>query len=124
MEIKNDISIVITQDPIEGCLVYIEQIPQISASGPTVAEANAKLLAELRLYERNNYSSYNIVEYKYAASLYYWATCICILLKICPGFYGSAQETSVRLCCISLVLDWILIQLHIFIKMPAPGQNF
>ena len=70
MEIKNDISIIITHDPMEGCLVYVEQIPQISASGPTVAEANAKLLAELRLYERNSYSSYNIVEYKYTAPLY------------------------------------------------------
>jgi hypothetical protein len=70
MEIKNDISIIITQDPIEGCLVYIEQIPQISACGSSIAEANAKLMAELRLYERNNFSTYNIVEYKYTASLY------------------------------------------------------
>lgn len=68
--IKNDISIVITQDLVEGCLVYVEQMPHLSANGPTVAEANARLMAELRRYERDTYSTYNVVEYKYTSSAF------------------------------------------------------
>ncbi|QHT67923.1 hypothetical protein GXP67_15390 [Rhodocytophaga rosea] len=68
--IKNDISIVITQDLTEGCLVYVEQLPHISANAPTVAEANAILMAELKRYEQDTYSTYNVVEYKYSSGAY------------------------------------------------------
>jgi len=68
--IKNDISIIIAQDLHEGCLVYVEQLPHISASGASVAEANAKLMAELRRYEQDTYSTYNVVEYKHTSTAY------------------------------------------------------
>jgi hypothetical protein len=48
----------------------VEQLPHLSANAATVAEANAILMAELKRYEQDTYSTYNVVEYKYNSSAY------------------------------------------------------
>lgn len=69
MQISNQINIVISPDTLKGYLGYVEQIPQVRATGDTLAEANYNLLEMLKQYELDNYTTYSIVEYKCKTSI-------------------------------------------------------
>ena len=64
MEILNQVNVMLLHNDQNGCLAYIEQLPQISAKGGTMAEAKDNLMSRLERYENETYSSYTIVEYK------------------------------------------------------------
>ncbi|MDO1451425.1 hypothetical protein Q0590_34440 [Rhodocytophaga aerolata] len=65
MTIKNDVKVVLTQNSLKSYLAYIEQMPDIQASGQSFAEANQNLMQKIRRLEREIYSTFNITEYKY-----------------------------------------------------------
>ncbi len=69
MDIVYDVNVVLVQKPSIGCMAYVEQIPEIIASGQTMGEAKENLISELRNYESRYFSRYNIAEYKYKTSM-------------------------------------------------------
>jgi predicted RNase H-like HicB family nuclease len=70
MNIRNDVKVVLTQSSLKGYLAYIEQMPEIKASGQSFAEANQNLLQKIRRLEHDMYSTFNITEYKYENSTF------------------------------------------------------
>ena len=68
MKIITQLNVVLLNNQQQGCKAYIEEIPHIRTSGKTLAEAKENLMAELKKYERETYSSYSIAEYKFRTS--------------------------------------------------------
>ncbi len=68
MKIKNDVKVVLSQNSLKDYLAYIEQMPELKATGSSFAEANQNLLSKLKRFEEEMYSSFNITEYKYESS--------------------------------------------------------
>ncbi len=64
MHIFNQVNVRLQQNKSDY-LAFIEQLPQVQASGETLAEAKDNLMIELERYEKQTYSTYTIVEYKY-----------------------------------------------------------
>jgi predicted RNase H-like HicB family nuclease len=65
MKIRNDVRVVLTQSSLKSYLAYVEQMPEIKASGQSFAEANQNLLSKIKRLEDEMYSTFNITEYKY-----------------------------------------------------------
>lgn len=68
MEIITQVNVVLIYNQRQGCQAYIEEIPEISATGKTLAEAKENLISELKRYEKETYSTYSIAEYKFGSS--------------------------------------------------------
>ncbi len=68
MKIKNDVKVVLSQTSLKDYLAYVEQMPEIKASGNSFADANQNLLSALKRFEDQMYSTFNITEYKYESS--------------------------------------------------------
>lgn len=64
MHIFNQVKVLLLQNKSDY-LAYIEQLPQVQASGKTLAEAKDNLMIELKRYEKQTFTTYSIVEYKY-----------------------------------------------------------
>ncbi len=60
----NQVNVMLLYNQRNGCLAYVEQLPQISAKGETLAEAKDNLLRKLETFEHETYSNYTVVEYK------------------------------------------------------------
>jgi predicted RNase H-like HicB family nuclease len=65
MTIRNDVKVVLTQSSLKSYQAYIEQMPEIKASGQSYAEANQNLMQKIKRLESEIYSTFNITEYKY-----------------------------------------------------------
>ena len=65
MKIKNDVKVVLAQNSLKNYLAYIEQMPEVKASGHSFAEAHQNLLSQIKRLEDEMYSTFNITEYKY-----------------------------------------------------------
>ncbi len=66
----NQINVMLLHNNLKGYLAYVEQLPQISAKGETLAEAKDNLMSKLERYEDETYSNYTIVEYKVKSASY------------------------------------------------------
>lgn len=70
MHIFNQVNVLLLQNKSD-CLACIEQLPHVQASGETFAEAKDNLMIELKRYEKQTFSTYTIVEYKYQNSSFF-----------------------------------------------------
>jgi predicted RNase H-like HicB family nuclease len=68
MEIITQVNVVLMYNQQQDCRAYIEEIPEIKATGKTLAEAKENLISDLERYERETYSNYSIAEYKFKSA--------------------------------------------------------